>query len=220
MAVRFKPVKVARFATGDVMVLGWEEGNLLPVLAIVKEDGSIRRFVDLDAIRAGAANGDLMRSAEEIVKRELASLESLRGATFVADGDEVLLTWPGSTRPIVALGAFGEARVIPIMIPNGYVLNDVLGSSGGRWPLVVRVKDADQRPAPAAEDAAKPVKMLLLEYDSMHGTLIRRIAFDKPQVSEVTCAPNSSLTAVFYDTIPDASNGSAATQLVVATGRR
>jgi hypothetical protein len=45
----------------------------------------------------------------------------------------------------------------------------------------------------------------------------------------VTCAPNASLTAIFYDTIPDASstNGGAAgtatsppTQLVVATTRR
>ena len=34
MSVRFKPVKVARFASGDVMALGWDEGNLLPVLAL------------------------------------------------------------------------------------------------------------------------------------------------------------------------------------------
>jgi hypothetical protein len=228
MSVRFKPVKVARFASGDVMVLGWDEGNLLPVLAMVKGDGTAGRFVDLDAVRPSVARDAHGDPAKSEAKAELATLESLQGATFVAYGNEILLTWPGTTKPIAAVGYSGEARVIPIAIPGGYVLNDVLVSSGGRGTLVARVKEADVR-KPAADETATPPKMLLMEFDAVHGSPIGRIVFDKPLVSDVTCAPNASLTAIFYDTIPDASstNGGAAgtatsppTQLVVATTRR
>jgi hypothetical protein len=175
--------------------------------------------------------GDAARTEAGIEKQERATLESLQGATFVADGNEVLLTWPGTTKPVIALGAAGEERTIPIAIPAGYVLSDVLASSGGRGLLVVRVKEADVR-KPAEDGAAPPPnpKMMLLEYDAVHGSRIGRIVFDKPQVADVTCAPNSLLTAVFYDTIPDADHAtkdaatgaptSEATQLVVATARQ
>lgn len=229
LQLRFKPVKVARFASGDVMVLGWDEGNLLPVLATVKEDGRLGRFVDLDAVRSPAprdAKGDAPQGEAGIVKQERATLESLQGATFVALGNEVLLTYPGTTRPVTALGMSGEERMIPIAIPAGYVLNDVLVSSGGRGTLVVRVKEADERTKPDSTEAAKP-KMMLFEYDSLHGSRIGRIVFDKPEVTDVTCAPNSSLVAMFMDTIPDADHAAAsgagtgaASQLVVATARR
>jgi len=231
MTVRFKPVKVARYGMGDVLVLGWDEGNELPLLAMVKEDGTVRRFVDLDAAKPRStrnASGDTVKSEAAAVKQERATLESLEGATFVANGNEVLLTYPGSTKPIVALSATGEARLVPIAIPYGYVLNDVLVSSG-RGTLVARVKDADDSTKPVAADgAAKPPKMRLIEYLSYDGSRIQELTFDKPQVSDVTCAPNSSLVAMFQDTIPGAdhdatSSGAAAdaaTQLVVATARR
>jgi hypothetical protein len=228
MSVRFKPVKVARFASGDVMVLGWDEGNLLPVLAMVKGDGTPGRFVDLDAVRPGAPRDANGNPAGSEAAMQLATLESLQGATFVAYGSEILLTWPGTTKPIVALNYSGEARMIPITIPSGYVLNDVLVSSGGRGTLVVRVKEADVRTKPVADEAAARPRMKLIEDDAVHGSFIRTITFDKPQVSDLA---NSSLTAVFLDTVPDASqpaaNGGATdaaagvpTQLVVATARR
>lgn len=226
MSVRFKPVKVARFASGDVMVLGWDEGNLLPVLTMVKGDGTAGRFVDIDALRPIAerdANGKPVRSE---AAAQLATLESLQGATFVAFGSEVLLTWPGTTKPILALSSLGEGRVIPVMIPAGYVLNDVLVSSGGRGTLVLRIKEADVRTQPKADETSKPPQMKVMEFDATHGSIIRTLTFDKPQVSDLTCAPNFSLTAIFMDTIPDASQPAnsgatgAATQLVVAMARR
>jgi hypothetical protein len=121
------------------------------------------------------------------------------------------------------LSTSGELRTIPITIPAGYVLNDVL-VSGSRWTMVSRVKAADDPRKPKPEEASK---MRLFEVDATHGSLIDELIPDKPAVSEVTCAPNSSVSALFYDTLPDASTGmasggptTAATQLVVATARR
>jgi hypothetical protein len=231
MSVRFEPVKVARFATGDVMVLGWDEGNLVPVLATIRGDGSIQRFVDLDALKASPLR--ILRESDlpQGTQQDRPNLEFLQGATFVPFGSEVLLTWPGSTKPILALGAFGDERLIPVAIPAGFVLSDVLASSGGRGTLVLRVKEADVRTQPKQDGSDEPPRMKLLEFDSFHGSLLRTISFDKPLVSDVICAPNSSLTAIFYDTIPDASQtstsggtvggvASTTTQLVIATARR
>jgi hypothetical protein len=198
---------------------------------MVKGDGTAGRFVDLDAVRPTVPRDAHGNPARSEAAMQLATLESLQGATFVAFGSDVLLTWPETTKPIVALSLSGEARMIPVGIPAGYVLNDVLVSSGGRGTLVLRVKEADARTQPKADEAAKPAKMKLMEFDATHGSFIRTLTFDKPLVSDVTCAPNFSLTAIFLDTIPDASqpaaNGGAAdtaaspaTQLVVASARR
>jgi hypothetical protein len=227
LSVRFKPVKVARFGAGDVMMLGWDEGNELPVLAMVKEDGTIRRFIDFDDPRRPGTREDQIQ-AEEAAARERVTFKTLEGATFVAYGTEVLLTYPGTTKAVLAMGASGETRSIPIQIPPGYVLSDVLASSGGRATLVVRVKEADERTKPDPAEAAKP-KMMLIEYDSVHGSRIGRIVFDKPAVADVTCAPNSSLVAIFPDAIPDVDHAASSNatpgavvpmQLVVSTARR
>jgi len=234
MQVRFKPEKVARFGSGEVLLLGWDEGSQLPMLAMVKEDGTIHRFIDLDAAKPRAirnASGDAEKSEAEAVMQERATQDSLEGAAFVANGNKVLLTYPGSTKPIVELDALGDERLIPLEIPYGYVLNDVLVSSG-LGTLVARVKDADDKTKPVAADGvAKPPKMRLIEYLAYNGARLQEFTFDKPLVSDVTCAPNSALVAIFRDTIPDAdhtttSSGAtgtatdAATQLVVATSRR
>jgi hypothetical protein len=66
------------------------------------------------------------------------------------------------------------------------------------------------------------------------GAFLDELIFAKPQVSDVTCAGSSSLTALFYDTIPDANKTAPSpgtenatdgpqdvpTQLVVSTTRR
>lgn len=219
--LRFKPVKTARFGSGDVVVLGWDEGNLLPVLAYVGADGTVHRFIDLDERRANVTSDASAR--KEAAEHTKETLDTLQGAAFVAFGSDVLLTYPGTTKPARVLTAIGGTRMIPITIPEGYVLNDVL-VSGPRGTMVVRVKDADDSRRPAAAPGADAPKMRLLEEDSTHGSLIRELIPEKPKVEDVTCAANYTVSAVFYDTIPDANSngagGSSATQLVVATARR
>jgi len=227
LALRFRPVKVARFGSGDVLILGWDAGNELPVLALVKEDGTARRFIDFDErSRDETRNAPGGGAVKEVVVQERATLKALQGAAFVPFGTEVLLTYPGTAKAILGLAASGQSRSIPVSIPAGFVLNDVLVSSGGRGTLVLRVKESD--PAkPASDDTGEHPKMRLYEYDAVHGSLIRELVFDKPSVPDVTCAPNSLLTAVFYDTIPDADQSAAnaagagaAKQLVVSTTHR
>ena len=210
----FRPLKVAVFGDGEILVLGWDEANLLPILALLKEDGTIRRFMDMDD-----------RRAKGTFDRTSVSLKLLQEAAFVAFGDQILLTFPGTAQPLVVLNAGGVSGTIPIGIPAGYVLHDVLNSNS-RGPLVLRAQAAKEETVGQFDESADP-KRRLFEMNSYNGHLIREFVFDKPKVSEVTCGANWSLTAIFADTIPDASsNGKVsavppeAQQLVVATVRR
>jgi hypothetical protein len=229
MDVRFKPVRIARFGAGDFVVLGWDEGNLLPMLALLKEDGTIRRFVDMDSRRPDAAHvahasepGNETASAEQTH----ATLDSLQDAAFVAYGSELLLTYPGTNKPVHALSAVGEGRSIPIALPGGYVLHDVLASDS-HGVLVVRARAVEDPAKAATGGAAQEPQMRLFEVSAYTGALLRELVFAKPRVSEVTCAANSSLTAIFYDTVAHADRDAAnagttddATQLVISTVRR
>jgi hypothetical protein len=223
LQLRFKPLRVARFGSGDIIVLGWDEGNLLPVLAMLKPDGTPHHFIDFESRKPDIVDETSVRTAARAEQR--VTLDMLQGASFVAFANDVLLTYPGTTKPIREMSASGETFNIPIVIPSGYVLNDVLVSSG--HTLILRVKEAP--PSGKSDDPSTPRKMLVIEDDSYHGTLIRRLVFDKPTPADLTCAPNSSLSAIFYDTIPDADANSTQTadpaaapptQLVVSTTRR
>ena len=228
--VRFRPLKIASFGSGDVMVLGWDEGNLLPEIALLKDDGTVRRFIDFDQRRPDAAREQQASDAQREAAQERVTLEELQGVAFVPYGNEIMLTYPGTTKPIRVLSGMGESRIIPIALPGGYVLHDVLVSTG-RGTLVVRAQEAKSQDKTATDDATQAPKMRLFEVSSYTGATLSEFTFAKPQVSEVTCAPSNSLVAVFLDTLPDAvqtatssgATGTAAntaTQLVVATSRR
>jgi hypothetical protein len=222
METRFRPVKVARFGSGQVVALGWDEGNQLPVLAYVNEDGTVRRFVDFEERKREGESDAKAAAAEEKV-----TLDVLQGASFVPFGSEVMLTYPGTRKPVRILNSYAEPRTVPITIPAGYVLNDVLATDS-RWNIVLRVREMDETKKAASGGDKDQPKMRLYEVESTHGSLIRELIPDKVAVTDMTCAPQSKLTAVFYDVLPDASGAAvvdtvmrgAATQLVVATGYR
>jgi len=226
--LRFKPLKVALFGSDDFLVLGWDETNLVPQLALLKEDGTIRRFVDLDYRKHPEffATYGSMKEAESS-EQGGATLSLLQRAEFVPYGSQVLLTYPGTARPISVLSAVGEDRSIPIDLPRGFVLHDVLVSSPS-YPLILRAQPAEVSGKPAAV-AEVNRSQRLFEMNSHNGSLLKEFLFDKPRLDAVKCASTSTLTAIFYDTAAGVSHPAAstdktkplenATQLVIGTAR-
>jgi hypothetical protein len=222
----FKPLKVARFGSDDFLVLGWDETNLVPQLATLKEDGTIRRFVDLDYRRHPEffATYGSMKEAESS-EQGRSTLALLERAEFVSYGSQVLLTYLGTARSISVLSAVGEDRSIPIDLPKGFVLHDVLISSPN-YPLVLRAQPAEV--SGKRTMAEIDLSRRLFEMNSHNGSLLKEYLFDKPRLDAVKCASASKLTAIFYDTIADPVHSTAvsshqttptesATQLVIAT---
>jgi hypothetical protein len=196
MDVRFKPLRVATLGPGDdVLVLGWDMANQLPLLAVMKDDGTVRRFIDLDQRRSYGIRGVAKESAAPVSAGM--TQESLQGAVFVPWGDELLITYPGTTRPLLFLTAAGDLRSLSLALPGGFVLRDVLvGVSRGG--LIARAQAMPEaKPKDGGEKQAPPPR--LFEFDTSNGKLLREFFFDKPQVADVTCAAKSSLTAIFYD---------------------
>jgi hypothetical protein len=180
-----------------MMVLGWDEANLLPLIAVLKDSGAIRYFLDLDD-----------RKAKGAFSPGSVNAEMLRDAAFVAFGNDVLLTFPGTVKPALELNASGVLRSVSIAIPAGYVLHDVLNSDARR-ALVVRVQAKKEGEKPGLYDEAEDTGMRLFEVSLATGAMLREFVPDKPKVSEVACAGGSSLTAVFYG--PAVGSDSAAT---------
>jgi hypothetical protein len=140
LELRFKPLKVALFGSGDFIVLGWDETNLLPLLALLKEDGTVRRFVDLDYRHHPEFYATYGSSKEaESSEQGRAALALLQRAEFVPYGSQVLLTYPGTAKSVSVLSAVGEDRSIPTELPGGFVLHDVLVSGAG-YPLILRAQ--------------------------------------------------------------------------------
>jgi hypothetical protein len=233
LELRFKPLKIAQFGSGDFLVLGWDAPNLLPLMALVKEDGTVRRFIDLDERHHPeffVTHGSLQE--EESSVRTGAALALLQKAEFVPYGSQVLLTYPGTAKSVGVLSAMGEDRSIPIELPGGFVLHDVLVSGAG-YPLILRAQPAEVsgKSATAGEANPQQQQQRLFEMNSHNGSLLKEFLFDKPRLDAVKCASASRLTAIFYDTIADTAHPAAVsseqakatedpTQLVIATAPR
>jgi hypothetical protein len=229
--LKFKPLKVAMFGPGDFIVLGWDEINLLPVLVLLKDDGTIRHFIDLEDRSHSdpyATYGSLKEAESSATVRS--DLAILQRTQFVPYGSQVLLTYPGTARSIRILSPVGEDRSIPVELPGGFVLHDVL-VSGARYPLVLRAQVVESSVHSASAEASTKPRQRLFEFDAVHGSLLREFLFDKPNIDEVTCAAASKLTSIFLDNIasptpPATSPGGQpaksddATQLVIATAAR
>jgi len=209
--LKFKPLKVAQFGSGEYLVLGWEEANELEELAVLKTDGTVRRFIDLDQPQAGPAPAARVRE----------TLDSLAGAAFVPFGSQVLLTFPGTVKPIWVVSDTGSRGAIQLEFPAGYLLHDVLSGSDYRT-TVARVQERVEAES-SGQDEAAPPRQRVFEFVTQTGKRLREFTFDNVPVSAVTCAAKNSLGAVFEQPVGD-SDGKAwldgAKQLVVATVRR
>jgi hypothetical protein len=205
----FKPLKIAQFGGGEFAVLGWEEANQLAKLAVLKEDGTLRRFIDLYERQTGSHS-------------EAATLASLAGAAFVPFGGQILLTYPGTVKPIRILNAAGHDTPVSLEFPAGYRLHDVL-NSGGPSTIVARVQEMAELDTAGKKEDAAPPRQRVFEFQWVTGQRIREFTFDKVPASAVTCAANNMLGAVFEQSIDSAANPGGegpATQLVVGTVRR
>jgi hypothetical protein len=229
--VKFKPLKVALFGSGDFLVLGWDESNLLPLLALVKDDGTIRRFVDLDHKPTEPYKARSSIKEVESAPETRPDLATLQRAAFVPYNGQVMLTYPGTARGIRVLSSLGGDGMIPIALPGGFVLHDVL-PAGDRRTLVLRAEEKRTSPPAGKDESASKPMLRMFEMDALYGTLLREFYFDKPAVADVTCSPANKLTTIFYDTVANvvqsaAANGTKpaqstenATQLVIVTAPR
>ena len=230
--LKFRPLKIAMLQSEEFIVLGWDDTNLVPVLALLKEDGTLRRFMDLDNRKYDGARElhEAYTSLKEAASAPAtkAVMRSLESAKFVPYGKQVLLSQPGSALPVVVLSALGEESSVPLHLPAGFLLHDLLVSDA-RSSWVVRAQAAEDFQKLATDQVVENPRQRVFEMSSTNGSLIREFLFDKPHPMALTCAAHYTLSAIFNEPIPDASRTDAgasdkaakaaepATQLVIST---
>lgn len=224
--VKFEPLKIAMFDGGGFLLLGWDRANLLPELALLKDDGTLRRYVDPDN-RASDGGSDPLTSS----RPSSDTLAALRSARFAAFGKSVTLAQVGGTAPIHVLSPIGEDRKVPVVYPAGMVMRDVLASQEG-GVMIMRVKEPSKDKKTALkEELRTSQRQRVFEVDANHGSLVRELLFDSPSPApaDLVCAPPGKILAFFQQLLPgvaapvETSNSSAngaARQWVVGSAPR
>jgi hypothetical protein len=198
----FKPLKAAIFDTGEFLILGTDMVNLKPVLAIVHEDGSLNRMLDLDArkyessqdlnqIYSRRANDSNTDAAQRL------ALDALSAAEFVPWGEEILLVQRGSTLPVYRFRSAALIGTVTIKPPDGFLTDSIMGS-GEKDTWVVLTKDTSSFQKVANGGVVENSPEHIYEVNPRTGEVIDQLFVKGPQPGEIGCAADGRLTVIYY----------------------
>ena len=198
----FQPMKVAIFDSGQLLVLGVDLANSLPVLALVHEDGTLQKIIDLDA-RTYTVSRELSQTYTHkandtnTIAMQRPILGALTKAQLVAWGTEVVLVQPGSSLPVYRIHDSGQIETVTINPPDGFLLEALLGSSEkDSWVIVT--SDASAFGRVASGGVAENPAEHLFEVDPYTGELIDQLQVKGPQPGEVSCGAHGKLSLNYY----------------------
>jgi len=199
----FKPRKVAILGSGKFLVLGEDTANLKPIVAMLHEDGTLDRIVDIDTRATYGSSGELGQeykskpgSSNTAAMRRVIQW-SLNAAEFVPWGREVLLVQPGSQFPVYRFNEAGLQGTVGIKLPDGLMLSAILGS-GEKDSWVVVTKDAAAFAKLASSHVVENPTQHLFEVNPESGKVIDQLSVKGPQPGEVACAANGRLAVIYY----------------------
>lgn len=206
----FEPMKVAIFDSGKFAVVGMDRVNVVPVLAILNEDGTLDRMVDLNnksyeqsknlGQAFGAKGGAALRLSRE-----------LDSASFVPMGSKVLLVQAGSALDLRVLNDAGEEGRIQLTLPSGFLLEDALASDSTRT-IFLRLRAVEAFEQFAQKHIIENPKEQILEIDAGTGKAIEAFELHGPLPGEVTCAVDQRLTAIYYVPVTGSATPAAASK--------
>jgi hypothetical protein len=138
----FTPQQIGAFPSGGFLVAGAaKDGSFKPVVALLKSDGQLDRYLELKGdIRP--AQADKKEDAKDPIalprwagsgeahKQSLTVAENL--SLIVPDGRNLLLLRSGQKTPIFSVSPGGEVRAITPDVPSGFTLYD-LRASQNTW---------------------------------------------------------------------------------------
>ena len=204
--VRFRPLKVAMFGSGQFLVLGWDELNLQPELVVLKSSGEVQHFLEFgDGKHDGPLESFTEAQKETEEKRAGSELRALQRVVLAPFDDDVLLLQPGSAAAIRVLSPVEEVRQIPVEFPDGYTLHDALVTPPDA-PLVLRARPPRElaKVGSSPSDFGQVQNLRVFEVDSYHGSLLREFTANQVGVNQLACAPKNKVSAVFEQPQPNA----------------
>jgi len=131
--LKFQPLRVAILPSGKFVVLGLDTVNIVPVLALLNEDATLLKSIDLDNRKYDSSRElrdtyNVKGNDNDTVKRKQNLLGALISASFTPYGSKVLLVQAGTNLPIHILGESGDEGMVSISLPSNYLIQNILGS--------------------------------------------------------------------------------------------
>lgn len=219
--IKFEPLKLAVFDSGDFLVLGIDPLNMQPLLALLDSDGSYLRRIDLDA-RPLAASGSLQainrRAIDHAGAWEAAAIP-VYDAMFVPYGSDVLFFQPGSELPVRIFNEGGEVNAVRLALPKGQLLQFILpAAKNDTW--IVRTQKLADFAALKNKGISVNAPQQLFEVDPYSGKVLRELAPQGAMAASVNCAAGGILTALLYYPKQDAAKQNTDAGWKLATARR
>lgn len=175
----FTPQQIGAFPSGGFLVAGAsKDASLKPVIALLKSDGQLDRYLELKGDIRAAQEGKKEDAKDPVAlprwaahgadnKQSLTVAENL--SLIVADGRNLLLLRSGQKTPIFSVSPGGEVRAITPDVPSGFTLYD-LRSSQNTWVALYTHPHSDN-----PKDAAVDIETYAL--DPISGKAIARYVY-------------------------------------------
>ncbi len=215
LGLGFDPLKVAAFSSGTLVALGIDRSKNLPVLALLRSDGRLWRFLDLNlaagerGVGAGPSQAGEQRKAKALPT-------SLSAAQFAPWGSDILMALPGINSAVYHIRESGVVEEVDVKLIPGTHLESILGVDGtDTW--VIRAESAESTKKMGASNIVENPEQSLYEVDPHSGVLRRRLDVHGPRPGEVACAVGERLTAIY---VGDPNQPEATDKLVYASASR
>jgi hypothetical protein len=184
------------------VILGIDELNRVPKLAIVESDGTLHKILDLDNKtyeKDTAVNRVFNTSKDPVDKDHIYAVErALSFAEFLPDGPNVVLLQGTTSLPAKVIGDEGEISEFTLTSPPGSAILEVLASDP-KGPIVARLQGEAQLSKSIHEGPVSNPNEPLVEFSRETGKMLKWIKVaGGPLPQEVTCATNGELTAIYW----------------------
>lgn len=188
------PDHIGVFGSGVFVVLGYDQQRTKPILALLKADGSLLRFLDLtqdfndwaDSVNTANIHRD-PNAPPPITKHFFLSPMT----QFLPFHDNLLMVEVGSILPILELRDSGAMRPINLKIPDKHVIETLIPSQDH---LYVRSTAGLHM-----TNSSWTTDSSILEVDPKEGQIVRRLRIVGATADEIACYVSSQFVALRLD---------------------
>jgi hypothetical protein len=200
--LNFSPTRIGVLDSGRIVVLGIDEPNHVPALAILSPDGKLYKSLDLNnrSYEKDGTLNQIFNSPKDPVNKDqsFAVIRASSFAEFVGDGPNLILVQGDTKLPVRVIGDEGEIREFTLTYPSGFVIHDLLASDPD-GPIVARLQIAAEVSKQMQGGSASQTNETLAEFSRQTGKILKWIrVLGGPYPQDVTCATNGELTAIYW----------------------
>lgn len=185
----FWPVRFAAMSEGKFVVLGAEQTNQTPVLAVVDGSGQLEHYVD--AYQNFGTGESITANAPQWMKNDTAKMQdrgalqlALSAAQFVHYRGSLLLLLPGSKAKVFTIRSGGEIKSTVLHLPAGFEAESIIPSDS-YWFI-------------RATDGSASGRLVLLMVDPATGKALRVLHSPQMDARTISCAHDGDFYGIHW----------------------